>query len=214
MSRFEDLTGRKFGRLIVIERDVTSRRTKWICKCECGNIKSVQATHLKSGATTSCGCYQKEKAKKANTKHGYTGTSLHHRWKAIIQRCNNPKAEKYKDYGARGITVCEEWLKFENFLEWSLKNGYSDDLELDRIDNDKGYEPSNCRWCKTIINNHNRRITVKIEGLPLRDFSRKYNLLYEHTHYIYYRLKSKGINPTTENILKYANQLPINKETC
>lgn len=213
MSKLENLKGIKFGRLLVVERDLTTKRTKWICKCECGKIKSIQATHLKSGATTSCGCYQKEKASRANNIHGYSGTSLHHRWKAILQRCTNPKAKAYKNYGARGITICEEWIDFNNFLKWSLENGYSEELELDRIDNDKGYYPSNCRWCSVLVNNHNRRITAKIEGIPLRDFSTMYNLKYEHVHYIYYRLKNKKIDITKNNIMKYANQLPIIKET-
>lgn len=213
MSKFKDLTGKRFGRLTVIKRDTSSKRTKWICKCDCGKIKSIQATHLNSGATTSCGCYQKEKASKANKTHGYTGTSLHHRWKAIIQRCTNPKSEKYSDYGARGITVCDEWRKFENFLKWSLENGYNKELELDRINNDEGYYPSNCRWCTVLVNNHNRRTTAKIDNIPLRDFSNKYKFKYEQIHYIYYRLKSKNIEINTQNILKYANQLPINEKT-
>ena len=213
MSKKIDLKGQRFGRLVVIEQDLTSKRTKWICKCDCGNTKSVQATHLRSGATQSCGCYHKEKAREANISHGLTKTSLHNRWKAIKQRCENVNDRKYRDYGARGITICEEWRSFENFLQWSLENGYSEELELDRIDNDKGYYPDNCRWCKTIVNNHNRRITAKIEGLPLKDFATKYSMSYSLVHSRYYELKRKGLEINTYNILTYANQLPLNRET-
>lgn len=213
MSKKIDLKGQRFGRLVVIEQDLTSKRTKWICKCDCGNTKSVQATHLRSGATQACGCYHKEKAREANISHGLTKTSLHNRWKAIKQRCENVNDRKYRDYGARGITICEEWRSFENFLQWSLENGYSEELELDRIDNDKGYYPDNCRWCKTIVNNHNRRITAKIEGLPLKDFATKYNMSYSLVHSRYYELKRKGLEINTYNILTYANQLPLNGET-
>lgn len=139
--------------------------------------------------------------------------ALHNRWKAIKQRCENVNDRKYRDYGARGITICEEWRSFENFLQWSLENGYSEELELDRIDNDKGYYPDNCRWCKTIVNNHNRRITAKIEGLPLKDFATKYNMSYSLVHSRYYELKRKGLEINTYNILTYANQLPLNGET-
>lgn len=212
MKNFKDLTGKQFGRLRVIERDYSSKRTRWICECKCGKIKSIMSTHLLRGSIVSCGCYQKERASKCSIKHGYTGTSIHNRWKSMIQRCNNPKSKAYKNYGARGINICKEWLNFENFLKWSLENGYNDNLELDRIDNNKGYNPNNCRWCTVLINNHNRRTTAKIEGIPLKDFSNKYNIKYTKVHYIYYRLKDKNIEQTTNNILKYANQLPINEE--
>lgn len=164
IMKLQDLTGQKFGRLTVIERDTTSKTTKWICKCDCGNTKSVAAGHLKSGSTTSCGCYQKEKASISNKKHGHTRTSLHNRWKAIKQRCLNPNNPRYSDYGKRGITLCEEWYSYENFEKWSLENGYEEGLSLDRIDNEKGYEPSNCRWSNDIVQNRNKRNVVWISN--------------------------------------------------
>lgn len=148
------------------------------------------SAHLCSGASTSCGCYQKECASKANKIHGMTHTSLHNRWKAIKQRCTNPKNRRYKDYGNRGIKLCKEWNNFENFAKWSLENGYKDSLELDRIDNNKGYFPQNCRWCKPTVNNHNRRNTAKIDGISLRDFAKMYKMDYKTVHYRYYRLKN------------------------
>lgn len=204
MSKRIDLTGQQFGRLTVIERDTSSKRSAWFCRCSCGNIKSVQMTHLRSGATTSCGCYQKERASEASLVHGGSRTSLYNRWKAIRQRCNNPNDRRYKDYGGRGIALCNEWNDYRAFEEWSMNNGYSKELELDRIDNDKGYSPDNCRWVERIVNNHNRRITAKIEGVPLRDFSEKYNMTYVTVHSRYYRLKEEGITPTTESIINYS----------
>lgn len=213
MSRKMDITGQRFGRLVALRPDTTSKRTKWICECDCGKVKSFQLTHLRSGATTSCGCYQKEQARKVNFRHGKTHTSLHNRWKAIMQRCCNPKNERYKDYGGRGITVCEEWNEFTKFYDWSMKNGYKKEYELDRIDNDKGYYPDNCRWCKPIINNHNRRITARIDGIPLRDFAEIHNMKYSIVHSRYYLLKNKNKPITTQNIILYANQLPNTEET-
>lgn len=204
MSKLIDLTGRQFGRLTVIKRDTSAKRVKWICQCSCGNIKSIQSTHLISGASTSCGCYHKERNSEVQTTHGSSKTSLHNRWKAIRQRCNNPNDRAYKNYGGRGITLCEEWNDYKAFEEWSKANGYSEELELDRIDNNRGYSPDNCRWVKCVINNHNRRITVKVDGMPLRDFSDKYGLDYTTVHSRYYRLKQRGITPTVESIINYS----------
>lgn len=208
MKEYLDITGQRFGRLVAIERDTTSKRTRWICKCDCGNVKSIDLTHLKSGATTSCGCYRKEHNKEVMTKHGLTKTSLHNRWKALKQRCLNENSNDYTNYGDRGITLCEEWLEFENFYNWSIENGYKEEYQIDRIDNNKGYSPSNCRWVKPIVNNHNRRNTAKIDGLTLTEFAEKHNMTRTLVHTRYYQLKKKGIEINTHNVLTYANQLP------
>lgn len=208
MGKFLDIKNKRFGRLVALERDKTSKRTKWLCKCDCGNEKLIQLTHLQSGATTSCGCYQKEIANKSNSKHNKTHTSLHNRWKSMRQRCLNPNNKSYKNYGARGISICEEWSDFNNFYNWALNSGYEENLELDRIDNNKGYTPQNCHWVTSLENNHNRRNTSLIDGIPLKDFSKKYNMELSSVHYIYHRLKLKNIEITTQNILTYANQLP------
>ena len=217
MSKLIDLTNRRYGRLEVVERDLAQKRAAWICHCDCGNITSVQSTHLRSGATKSCGCYQKERASEANTTHKETGTSLYSRWKSIIQRCTNPNNNRYPSYGGRGITVCTEWLRFEAFFEWSHKNGFKkgcgNELQLDRIDNNKGYSPENCRWCSPIDNNQNRRTTAKVDGMPLRVFATQNNLSYEKVHYIFYRLKQFNKETNSQNVLAYANQLPLNDES-
>lgn len=160
--RYGDLKGKKFGRLEVLKKDTSSKRNKWICKCDCGTIKSIQACHFVRGKILSCGCLQKELASKVNKTHGSTHTSLYNRWKAMRQRCLNHKNIRYSDYGERGITICDEWNDFEKFRKWSLENGFKQNLSLDRIDNDKGYTSENCRWTTTSIQNRNRRDTIYI----------------------------------------------------
>lgn len=170
-----DLVGQKYGRLTVLKLDDENEtnRVKWICKCECGNVKSIQQTHLRSGATTSCGCYHKQKAKDSNKKHNLTHTSLHNRWKAIKQRCFNPKNKSYVNYGGRGVKLCNEWFEFEAFYKWCIENGYKEDYQIDRIDNNGNYEPNNVRFIPVKSNNRNRRITafvyVKDKKIALGD---------------------------------------------
>lgn len=179
---FMDLTGQQFGSLLVISRDedyispTGNKIARWICKCECGNTVSVMGASLKRGRTKSCGCLQKKVASEKQTKHGKHNTRIYRIWNGIIVRCTNPNHHSYKHYGARGITVCDEWRKFEPFFEWSVTNGYNDTLSIDRIDNNQGYCPSNCRWATTTeqANNtsKNHYITFQGETHTLIEWSR------------------------------------------
>lgn len=204
MPAFQDLTGKKFGRLTAIKRDFTKKRTAWLCKCECGNTKIVTSTHLKSGLTKSCGCLQKERAIEAKTKHKQSSTSLYHRWKAIKQRCHNPNNKRYYQYGGRGIKMCDEWRNdFLTFEKWAYDNGYKEELTLDRIDNDKGYAPSNCRWTSYTEQARNRSITVTVlhkgKAVSLGEISNICNINYNTLYTRYEKFDKDTVS--TEQIL-------------
>lgn len=154
-----DLVGSTFGRLTVLGAAPRARngKARWACRCACGKSAVSVGTNLRSGHTASCGCVKRERVSRANKTHGLAGTRPYKIWSGMHQRCHNPKSNSYHYYGARGISVCEEWGTFEGFLRWLETSGYADDLSIDRVNNDGDYEPSNCRWATPLEQAHNRR---------------------------------------------------------
>lgn len=192
---YKNIKGERFGRLIAIEIIAEKyKKTKWLCECDCGNKKAIPLDSLLSGKGKSCGCLRKEVTKNRVKTHGLTNTRLHNVWANMKNRCYNNKNKSYVNYGGRGIKVCDEWLSFENFYKWSLQNGYDDNLTIDRIENNKKYEPSNCRWSdmETQANNTRKNVFVEIEGIrrTLAQHAKHYKINYYTLHY---RYNEKGL---------------------
>lgn len=160
MSQRIDITGKKYGRLLVIGHYHSDmKKSYWKCKCECGNEIICIGDNLKNGHTKSCGCLRKDKCKiagKQSFKHGYTGKRLLKIWQGMKQRCINITREHYKYYGGKGIKVCREWLDSRNFIKWAIANGYQENLTIDRINGRGDYEPGNCRWVTMKVQNQNK----------------------------------------------------------
>lgn len=168
-----DLTGQRFYRWTVVkaaEFTKTGKPNVWLCECDCGTIRKVRTNDLKQGKTHSCGCYNKEKSRERATKHNGCGTRLYTIYKNMVGRCYRKTSSHYERYGGRGITVCDEWMAengFQNFKTWADSSGYNDTLTIERIDIDKGYMPSNCKWIPLKEQANNRRTThwITFEGI-------------------------------------------------
>lgn len=163
MSKLKIETAQKFGRWQAVSRELTSYgKEGWLCICECGTRRVVDKYSLLRGNSKSCGCLNREQSLKRFTKHGQSDHPLNSVWSAMVGRCHREKHKMFGYYGARGISVCDEWrVDFTKFLDWSLANGWKTGLEIDRVDNDGNYEPSNCRFVDRSTNVNNRRRTAK-----------------------------------------------------
>lgn len=165
----KDFTGLRGGKLTATKRtnrQTTNRSWIWEFKCDCGGTTEARVADVKRGHTTSCGCNQKQATKEAKLEHGMEGERLYRVWANMKTRCTNPNNRAYKWYGGRGINVYDDWLEFIPFMEWALNNGYKEHLTIERIDNNEGYNPTNCEWIpleKQALNRTNTKV-IDING--------------------------------------------------
>jgi hypothetical protein len=159
------IIGQKFGRLTIINEAGKQYGIRcWNVLCDCGNHKVVSGYSIRIGATKSCGCLRREVASASKTTHDRYNTREHNSWRGMIERCNNPKNNHFHVYGGRGITVCDRWMEFNNFLE-DMGEKPSPNHQIDRIDNDGIYSPSNCKWSTRSENARNKQNSVKVNYL-------------------------------------------------
>lgn len=183
-GKFDDLTGKTFERWTVLHRGLSPRPSQvfWLCRCICGTEHTVAAGNLRSGCSVSCGCFQREDARARNIKHGMRCTTMYNRWRGLLSRCLNPNEPCYHRYGGRGIKVCRAWQKsFEAFYRDMGEPPVG--AQLDRRNNDKGYNKKNCRWVTASENSRNRQnakiVTYNGTTRPLIEWCEKLLLNYD-----------------------------------
>jgi NAD(P)-dependent dehydrogenase (short-subunit alcohol dehydrogenase family) len=160
MGTFINLMGESYSRLTALSRAPNQEKhTMWRALCECGNIITVRAQHLRNGNTKSCGCLDRETSLARSAKHGQYGRPVYESWKGMIQRCTNPANQEWKNYGGRGVTVIPDWLLFANF--YKDMGDRPEGKTLDRENNELGYSKSNCKWSTSKEQAMNKRNTKK-----------------------------------------------------
>jgi len=210
MTKPIDLSGKRFGRLTVIDRAVNTAagKARWNAICDCNTPVACISSQLSSGHTQSCGCLRRETAAKSgrlySTTHGMSYTAIYRAWAAMKNRCYDKNHPHYHDYGGRGITVCDYWLEsFESFLA-DMQESYGESLTLDREDNNKGYYKENCRWVNWTVQQRNRRdnliINTPLGKMTVAEAGEKFNL---KRHTIYKRIKN---NWPEERLLEKVNE--------
>jgi hypothetical protein len=176
-KHFIDLAGQRFGRLLVIEYKGTSptRHDLWLCMCDCRKESIVTSSNLRSGTTSSCGCYHLERQRTIPRTHGQSNpkTRAYRSWASMKARCQNPKVQKYPLYGGRGITICAPWIAFENF--YADMGECPEGMTLERKDSNGNYEPGNVRWASVLEQSRNRRSSKYVihngQRLALKDYA-------------------------------------------
>lgn len=201
MSARKDICGNRYGQLTVLEYVPSEKPGSYYkCICDCGNVIIAAAGNLKRGNTKTCGDRKIHHAK--NYYHGLSNSRIFKCWAAMISRCCSSSDKRYKNYGQRGIKVCDEWkgkTGFMAFYTWAIENGYQEDLTIDRIDVNGNYEPGNCRWITNKEQQNNRRDTVYLEHdgekHSLAEWCEIYNLPYRlvHKRYSYYKKGNREI---------------------
>ena len=188
-KRANEEIGKKYNHWTILKKVESNKygQPKWLCMCDCGNLKKLYLPRIKNGYSKSCGCYRTEFLAKKNSKHGMSNSRIYKIWNGMKRRCYTKTNTMYKHYGNRGIKLCDEWLDkengFINFYNWAIKNGYQDNLSIDRIDVNGNYEPYNCRWVTQKVQSNNTRrnvyITYNGETHTLKEWSDLLKLNYK-----------------------------------
>jgi len=183
MGKYIDITGQKFNKLTVISKieNSSSKKARWLCKCDCGNFTEVSGDNLRNGSVKSCGCLIVYNNKQRAT-HRKSNIRLYNIWRNMKARCNCKSNPFYKNYGERGIKIYNDWIMFENFYNWAINNGYKENLSIDRIDVNGNYEPNNCRWIPLSKQAYNKRdsllFDINGEQKCLAEICKEYNVKY------------------------------------
>jgi len=205
MKVWEEMIGKKYGRLTVIRKAPkgTKDRVALVCDCECGNQKIIRVGDIRSRKTKSCGCLRIEVTSKRFTKQGDTSKRLYSIWAGMKGRCSNKNIEEYKNYGGRGISVCEEWEDYPTFKSWAISSGYKSYLTIERVDVNGNYTSENCTWILSSLQNRNcrntTRYTIGEENKPLVEWCEIFNVPLSRAHKRVYL----GVEPfTVEELYK------------